>query len=316
MIVLLWVLNLHVDVRVSPLQTYRIWFFCNHSHNLRVNSISSLCAMSGKAWHIYRKSKATEHRNRVEPLSVAWSRWLRYHSWTGRAFWLWHRIIWSGGGPSCRHDFDTFFRFDWVLSSSSNVIVGSYKWGRSQNWTTSTKLLKVACRINQKLKSLEQHVVEDVGSLDLATQCLWTGDAQLETNGLVFRLQSDMAIISHSKKMYPVCQFLRSLAIEQGLANMQIENHRLTQRFHQALYSTLIAKFQQSILQSLNFRLTAMLLEPFPFGSGLIRSSHHLSLPAWSFGEPGLWCVPPKHRCECQRQHATSSLGMPVSRQL
>ena len=138
-----------------------------------------------------------------EPLSVAWSRWLRYHSWTGRAFWLWHRIIWSGGGPSCRHDFDTFFRFDWVLSSSSNVLVGSYKWGRSQNWTTSSKFLKEACRINQKLKSLEQHVVEDVGSLDLATQCLWTGDAQLETNGLVFRLQSDMAIISPLEEDVP-----------------------------------------------------------------------------------------------------------------
>lgn len=34
------------------------------------------------------------------------------------------------------------------------------------------QFLKVACRINQKLKSLEQHVVQDVGSLDLATQCL------------------------------------------------------------------------------------------------------------------------------------------------
>ena len=61
------------------------------------------------------------------------------------------------------------------------------------------------------------------------------GDPAAENNGLVFRLASDLGYIAHSKKLYPLCEFLRSLAIDKGLGQVEIENHVATQRFHSAI---------------------------------------------------------------------------------
>lgn len=63
---------------------------------------------------------------------------------------------------------------------------------------------------------------------------LQPGDPAAECNGLVFRLASDLCCVAHSKKIYPLCEFLRSLAIDKGLGQMEVENHVVTQRFHPA----------------------------------------------------------------------------------
>ena len=49
----------------------------------------------------------------------------------------------------------------------------------------------------------------------------------METTGVPFRLASDLDIVSVKKEMLPLCEFLRRLCDEQGIAEMQLEDHVL-----------------------------------------------------------------------------------------
>ena len=60
------------------------------------------------------------------------------------------------------------------------------------------------------------------------------GDLALEKNGLAFRLLSDINIISYQKQPQALCQFLRWLAIEKGMGEVKLEDHRVAGRFHTA----------------------------------------------------------------------------------
>lgn len=68
------------------------------------------------------------------------------------------------------------------------------------------------------------------------------GDPLSEKNGVVWRLVSDQQFVSLQKKALPLCEVLRSLAVEQGLAEVAVEDHVVRQRFHPVLWH-LICKF-------------------------------------------------------------------------
>lgn len=63
----------------------------------------------------------------------------------------------------------------------------------------------------------------------------WPGNVEAENNGFPFRLANYKTIVAYEKRLYPLCQLLRSLAIEHGLSEIQLENHLLTQRFQAAV---------------------------------------------------------------------------------
>ena len=68
------------------------------------------------------------------------------------------------------------------------------------------------------------------------TSCFrWPGNVESENNGFPFRLANDKTFVAYEKKLFPLCQLLRSLAIEHGLSEMQLENHVLTQQFQAAV---------------------------------------------------------------------------------
>lgn len=56
--------------------------------------------------------------------------------------------------------------------------------------------------------------------------------AKCEGTGIVWRLETDLAIIAYQKKLYTVCEFMRHLANEHGLAQVDLESHVVTQKFH------------------------------------------------------------------------------------
>lgn len=58
------------------------------------------------------------------------------------------------------------------------------------------------------------------------------GNPSLENNGIPFRLADDLQIVSYQKTMYPVCERLRKFAVDNGVAEVAIENHLVRQRFH------------------------------------------------------------------------------------
>jgi len=53
-----------------------------------------------------------------------------------------------------------------------------------------------------------------------------------EATGLVWRLGSDISFIAYQKKPTPVCEFLKFLAQDHGLATVDIENHVVTPKYH------------------------------------------------------------------------------------
>lgn len=59
------------------------------------------------------------------------------------------------------------------------------------------------------------------------------GDAE-ESTGIPFRLRSDRDIVSVDKLPIPLCEHLRKLTTQQGLADMELEFHVLTGKKHPA----------------------------------------------------------------------------------
>ena len=61
-----------------------------------------------------------------------------------------------------------------------------------------------------------------------------SGETQVnaEASGLIWRLGSDLSIIAYKKKPTPVCEFLKFLATDHGLASVDIENHVVTPKYH------------------------------------------------------------------------------------
>ena len=58
------------------------------------------------------------------------------------------------------------------------------------------------------------------------------GDPCAEKDALPWRLTNDMSLISSERTLYPVCKFLRKLATEQGIGQLEIEDHELAPRYH------------------------------------------------------------------------------------
>ena len=63
------------------------------------------------------------------------------------------------------------------------------------------------------------------------------GEAQAatESNGLVWRLDSDLDIVCYKRKLMPLCEFMKKLATENGLGWVEMENHVVTQKYHEAV---------------------------------------------------------------------------------
>ncbi|CAL1145066.1 unnamed protein product [Cladocopium goreaui] len=62
-----------------------------------------------------------------------------------------------------------------------------------------------------------------------------TGDPSAEKDVLPWRLSSDLSLVSSDRTWYPVCKFLRKLATEQGIGELEIEDHQLEPRYHAAV---------------------------------------------------------------------------------
>ena len=53
------------------------------------------------------------------------------------------------------------------------------------------------------------------------------GDVSQEIHGIPWRLKDDFHLVSHNKRLIPLCQFLRSLATENGLSETDLVDHQL-----------------------------------------------------------------------------------------
>lgn len=64
---------------------------------------------------------------------------------------------------------------------------------------------------------------------------LWStlGDPRAEKEVVPWRLQSDLELVYYERQLIPLCQVLRKLAIEKGIAEIEIEDHILTNRMHE-----------------------------------------------------------------------------------
>lgn len=67
--------------------------------------------------------------------------------------------------------------------------------------------------------------------------------ALTEGTGVVWRLQDDFALISHNKQVVPLCEFLKTLANDHGLGQVELESHVLTEKHHPAVSRTVLSSF-------------------------------------------------------------------------
>ena len=58
-----------------------------------------------------------------------------------------------------------------------------------------------------------------------------------------WRLSSDLSLVSSDRTLYPVCKFLRKLATEQGIGELEIEDHQLEPRYHAVACMELVFDF-------------------------------------------------------------------------
>ena len=56
------------------------------------------------------------------------------------------------------------------------------------------------------------------------------GDPKLELNTLPFRLDGDLTLVSYQKRVMPLCQMLRSLAVDSGIGHVELEDHDIESR--------------------------------------------------------------------------------------
>ena len=58
------------------------------------------------------------------------------------------------------------------------------------------------------------------------------GDGCGEATVIPFRIANDLELIAYQKKPQAICSFMRSLTVEKGLTDVQLEDRNVTQRFH------------------------------------------------------------------------------------
>ena len=63
-----------------------------------------------------------------------------------------------------------------------------------------------------------------------------------EGTGIVWRLRDDLMYLSHNKTLYPFCEFLKFLASNHGLGQVDLESHVLTQKYHPAASGLVYAR--------------------------------------------------------------------------
>lgn len=90
--------------------------------------------------------------------------------------------------------------------------------------------------------AFEQKVVSLVLGLNLITSYEFSffgfdwltaaasGDVGNEIHGLPFRFADDLTYVSYQREMFPLCQLLRKLAIDQGISAVEIADHVLKPR--------------------------------------------------------------------------------------
>ena len=61
-----------------------------------------------------------------------------------------------------------------------------------------------------------------------------SGDVKDIIHGIPWRFADDFTLISFSKEVMPLCQFLRKLAVDNGLSEVEIPDHSVTQRMTEA----------------------------------------------------------------------------------
>ena len=64
---------------------------------------------------------------------------------------------------------------------------------------------------------------------------LWStlGDPYAEKEVVPWRLRKDLDLVYYERQLLPLCQVLRKLAIEKGIAEIEIEDHVLKNRMHE-----------------------------------------------------------------------------------
>lgn len=78
---------------------------------------------------------------------------------------------------------------------------------------------------------------------DCMLACLPGDVTSTEKTCIIWRLTSDQQLVSYKKRPLPLCELLRSLAVERGLAEVAVEDHVVKQRFHPVASIEFIANF-------------------------------------------------------------------------
>lgn len=71
-----------------------------------------------------------------------------------------------------------------------------------------------------------------IHTVNCVLACLPGDIASADKNCIVWHLTSDQQLVSYKKRPLPLCELLRSLAVERGLAEVAVEDHVVKQRFH------------------------------------------------------------------------------------
>ena len=64
--------------------------------------------------------------------------------------------------------------------------------------------------------------------------CIFQGEIKDIVHGVPWRLCDDLALIAHNKDVVPLCQFLRKLAIDNGLSEVNVPDHQVKPRMVEA----------------------------------------------------------------------------------
>lgn len=64
------------------------------------------------------------------------------------------------------------------------------------------------------------------------------GEIKDIVHGVPWRLADDLAFIAYSKELVPLCQFLRKLAVDNGLSEVHVPDHQVKPRMVEASQPT------------------------------------------------------------------------------
>ena len=71
-------------------------------------------------------------------------------------------------------------------------------------------------------------------SFQLFLAYILQGDIKDIVHGVPWRLADDLVLVAYNKELVPLCQFLRKLAIDNGLSEVNVPDHQVKPRMVEA----------------------------------------------------------------------------------